>query len=212
MARPEASQGGNAAGAHVVGALPGGNLDRLTRLAARALRAPLAAFHLLHAQRRFLKTWIGLPEPAASRFDALLSAAFLQHLHGSNDALVVRDARRDAHAPEAAAALNELGIAACVCVPLLSQGCKLGSLCVLDAGPREWSADDLDILADLAAVAVSEIEVQHDFVEQERREEALRDSEARLRVAVQATGAAVWEIDLARGGLEYFDRRGCEVW
>ena len=211
MARPEASQGGNAAGAHVVGALPGGNLDRLTRLAARALRAPLAAFHLLHAQRRFLKTWIGLPEPAASRFDALLSAAFLQHLHGSNDALVVRDARRDAHAPEAAAALNELGIAACVCVPLLSQGCKLGSLCVLDAGPREWSADDLDILADLAAVAVSEIEVQHDFVEQERREEALRDSEARLRVAVQATGAAVWEIDLARGGLEYFDRRGCEV-
>jgi PAS domain S-box-containing protein len=189
--------------------LPGENIDRLVRLVARSLRAPLAVFHLPHAGRRFHKTWIGLPEPAASRLETLVSDAFLQHLHASSETLVVRNARRDTIDP--AAALAELGIAACACVPLLSQGAKLGSLCVMDAAPRDWTDDELEILADLAAVAVSEIELQQDFAEQQRREDALRESEARLRVAVRATGAAVWVIDLARGGVEYFDRRGCEV-
>jgi len=192
--------------------LAGDNLDRLTRLAARALRAPLAVFHLLHAERKLHKTWIGLPEPAASRLETMLSDAFLQHLHGSSASLIVRNALEKPFPAGPAQAMREAGIAACMCVPLLSrQGEKLGSLCVMDAAPRDWTDEDLETLVDVGATAVFEIESRQDFLEQERREDALRESEARLRVAVRATGAAVWMIDLAHGGVEYFDRRGCEM-
>jgi PAS domain S-box-containing protein len=191
--------------------LASGHFDRLARLAARSVRAPLAIFHLLKADRPFHKTWIGVPGPAARRLESLLSDEILEHLHASSQPLVVDDAARATLSADAARALRELGIAACVCLPLISQGCKLGSLCVMDAAPRSWSEDELDLLADVAATAVAEIELQFDFAAQERREDALREREARLRVAVRATGAAVWAIDLARGGIEYFDRAGCEL-
>jgi PAS domain S-box-containing protein len=191
--------------------LASSHFDRLARLAARSVRAPLAVFHLLQTDRPFHKTWIGLPGPAARRLESLLSEELLAHLQDSPQTLIVNDATRAALSADAARALGELGIAACVCMPLVSNGCKLGSLCVMDAAPRNWSEDELDLLADVAATAVAEIELQLDFAAQERREDALRESEARLRVAVRATGAAVWAIDLARGGVEYFDRRGCEL-
>jgi PAS domain S-box-containing protein len=190
----------------------GEGLDRLTRLAARSLRAPLAVFHLLECGSRYHKSWIGLPEPAAARLDALMSGPVLQHVRQSMGPLVVCDANAEGAGEPACGTLRELGIAACICVPLVSRtGEKLGSFCVMDAAARSWSDDDLEIMADIAATAVSEIELQHDLAERQSREDALREREARLRVAVRATGAAVWVIDLARGGVEYFDPRGCEV-
>jgi PAS domain S-box-containing protein len=224
MAQPGSPQGPPQQQAHFAGSAAGhghaasarlpavDNLERLTRVAARALRAPLAVLHLLHAGRKLGKTWIGLPESTASRLDALQPGAFLQHLHGASAPLLVRDAAREPAWGAPDSALQELGVAACMCVPLAGrQGEKLGSLCVMDTAARDWSDADLETLADIAATAAFEIGIRQDFAEQERREDALRESEARLRVAVRATGAAVWMIDLAHGGLEYFDRRGCEI-
>jgi PAS domain S-box-containing protein len=61
---------------------------------------------------------------------------------------------------------------------------------------------DLDMFAgpirDPDGRIVAAVSVVHDVTERKRQEAALRDSEARLRVAIEAGGLATWEIDLIR--------------
>ncbi|HVE77348.1 MAG TPA: hypothetical protein VNA89_00675, partial [Gemmatimonadaceae bacterium] len=53
--------------------------DRLTRLAARLLRAPLALVTLVDAERQFFKSCVGLPQPWAAARETPLSHSFCQH-------------------------------------------------------------------------------------------------------------------------------------
>ncbi|MBI3970384.1 MAG: hypothetical protein HY332_03765 [Chloroflexi bacterium] len=58
---------------------PDDAFDRLTRLAANALRAPVALITLPDADRQFFKSQIGLPEPWASRRQTPLPHTFYTH-------------------------------------------------------------------------------------------------------------------------------------
>ena len=53
--------------------------DRLSRLAARFLNAPVALVSLVDANRQFFKSCVGLPEPWRSRRETPLSHSFCQH-------------------------------------------------------------------------------------------------------------------------------------
>ena len=68
--------------------------DRLTRLAARLLGAPVALVTLADDNRVFFKSALGLPEPWASRRGTPLSYSFCRHVIASGAPLVVEDARR----------------------------------------------------------------------------------------------------------------------
>src|SRR5205085_9129649 len=58
-------------------------------------------------------------------------------------------------------AIEELGVVAYAGVPLITaDGHALGSLCVADREPREWSTDDVRILGALATAAMKEIETR----------------------------------------------------
>ncbi|MGH8240163.1 MAG: PAS domain-containing protein, partial [Steroidobacteraceae bacterium] len=50
-----------------------------------------------------------------------------------------------------------------------------------------------------------------DVTERKRAEQTLREQELRMRLALEATGAATWVIDYTRGGMESFDARACEM-
>src|SRR6476620_11594908 len=68
--------------------------DRLTRLAAKALRVPVALVSLVDAQRQFFKSCAGsLPEPWRSQRQTPLSHSFCQHAVTSGKPLVISDAR-----------------------------------------------------------------------------------------------------------------------
>ncbi|HVL18928.1 MAG TPA: GAF domain-containing protein, partial [Gemmatimonadales bacterium] len=68
--------------------------DRLTRMAARLLGAPIALITVITDDRQFFKSATGLPEPWASRRAAPLSHSFCRHVVSSGEPLVVEDARR----------------------------------------------------------------------------------------------------------------------
>src|SRR4028118_1712752 len=68
--------------------------DRLTRLAAKVLRTPMALVSLVDADRQFFKSCVGLPEPWASARQTPLSHSFCQHAVASREPLVVEDARQ----------------------------------------------------------------------------------------------------------------------
>jgi len=134
--------------------------DRLTRLAARLLGAPVALVSLLLDDRVFFKSAIGLAEPWASLRNTPLSLSFCRHVVAGGEPLVVEDARRHP-VVRTSLAIRELGWIAYAGVPLtLADGRTVGTLCVVDTLPRIWSPRDVALLQDLAASVVTEIELR----------------------------------------------------
>jgi PAS domain S-box-containing protein len=136
--------------------------DRLARLAARLLGAPIALVTLVDRDRQFLKACLGLPEPWASARQLPLSHSLCQRLLVTGQPLVIGDAHQDplAHGNKA---VSEFGVAAYLGIPLRLAGQVLGSLCVADRRPRDWTEDDVAALADVAGLVMTEIELRADL-------------------------------------------------
>jgi two-component system, cell cycle sensor histidine kinase and response regulator CckA len=133
--------------------------DRLTRMAARLLGAPVSLITLVTDDRQFFKSAMGLPEPWASRRSTPLSHSFCRQVAISGEPLIVEDARRHPLL-RANPAVREFGWIAYAGVPLVTRdGAVVGSFSVVDGMPRLWSERDLTLLRDLAASAASEIEL-----------------------------------------------------
>ncbi|GAB5543537.1 MAG: GAF domain-containing sensor histidine kinase [Sandaracinaceae bacterium] len=134
--------------------------DRLTKLAARALGAPVALVSLVDDHRQFFKSQVGLAEPWASDRETPLSHSFCQHVVLSEAPLVVSDAREHPVVCDNLA-VRDLDVVAYAGVPIrLSRGELLGSFCVIDTQPREWTEQDLDVLSGLADAVIAEIELR----------------------------------------------------
>jgi hypothetical protein len=136
---------------------PEERFDRLTRLGARALHAPVALVSLVDDERQFLKSAQGVPEPWASRRQTPLSHSFCQHAVARDEPLVVADAREDPRL-RTSKAIVDLDAVAYLGVPLHSaDGRALGTFCVIDSRPREWTQEEVETVRDLASSAEAEI-------------------------------------------------------
>jgi GAF domain len=136
---------------------PDPSFDRHVRLAAEVLNVPIALVSLIDEDRQFLKSCIGIEEPLASERETPLSHSFCQHAVAQRQPLVVEDAREHPvlkHNP----AIAESGTIAYAGVPLIdAAGHALGTLCVIDNQPRQWTKHQVELLSDLAASVVNEI-------------------------------------------------------
>jgi PAS domain S-box-containing protein len=135
--------------------------DRLARLAARLLAAPIALVTLVDADRLFLKACLGLPEPWASARQLPLSHSLCQRLLVTGQPLVLGDVDADPLA-RGNQAVTEFGVAAYLGIPLRFAGEVVGSLCVADHQPRGWTEEDVAVLADVAGLVLTEIELRAD--------------------------------------------------
>jgi formate hydrogenlyase transcriptional activator len=179
--------------------------DRLTRVAAIVLRVPVAIVSFVDGDRLVFKSETGLTEPLASAREIPLRVSLCRHALESRAPFVVADIRRDpaidsGHAPEQ-------GMIAYAGIPLVTpDGCALGTFCVLDTRPREWTDEDVSILQVLASATMSEIELRRlaaelrdagtrlqDLVE--ARTSQLRSAEERRRVLLDVNNAVVTCLD-----------------
>lgn len=149
--------------------------DRLTRLASRILGAPVALVSLVDEDRQFFKSQTGLGEPWATRRETPLSHSFCQYAVASGKPFVVSDARAHPLVRENLG-IGDLGVVAYAGVPLVtSEGHALGSFCVIDPEPREWTPQELEVLTDLASSVMTEIELRS-LAEHAAREGALLET------------------------------------
>ena len=133
--------------------------DALTRLAARLLGTPVALVSLLDAERQFFKSSVGLGTPAKPIRGTPLSHSFCQHAVTSKNPLVVNDARVHPLVQDNPA-ITDFGAIAYAGVPLVTAGDHaLGTLCVIDSNPREWTEQDVLVLTELAQLVVARIEL-----------------------------------------------------
>ena len=169
--------------------------DRLTRLAAAICSAPTALITFVGADREHFKSSRGLPEPLASLRQTPLTHSICQYAVASRQPLVVPDARRDP-VLSTNLAVTELGVRAYAGAPLItSEGHCLGTISVLDWKAREWTDEQVAMLQDLAATAVTELELRRELADHGRVERALRDSEERFRSLVDQTSDIIAIVD-----------------
>jgi two-component system, cell cycle sensor histidine kinase and response regulator CckA len=175
---------------------PEEGFDRLTRMAARLLGAPIALISLVTDERQFFKSTTGLPEPWATRRTAPLSFSFCSTVAGTGEPLIVEDARRHPLLRHSQA-LRELGWIAYAGVPLIArEGHVLGSFCVVDRTPRLWSERDIALLQDLAASVITEIELRREIAQRLQAEVGHRNSEEELYSTFEHAGIGMALISL----------------
>ncbi|MBV7394221.1 GAF domain-containing protein [Mameliella sediminis] len=148
--------------------------QRAARVAARLLNAPVSLVSFVDDKRQFFSAQTGITGPAAEERGTPISHSFCQYVVSSEKPLIVPDAEQD---PVLCSngAVQDLKVRAYLGVPIRSpDGHVLGSFCVIDERPREWTDDDLAQLSDIAEMIESDLRLretleERDIVLQEMR-------------------------------------------
>jgi GAF domain-containing protein len=130
---------------------------RISRLARRALGVQTAFVSVVDSRRQTFKGFDGLPPDLAAKGAVPARDSLCRLVVATGEQLAVRDGRTDPSVRESAMVVHH-HMSAYAGVPLqVADGEVVGSLCVLDPEPRSWTDADMDLLAELAALAVSEM-------------------------------------------------------
>jgi PAS domain S-box-containing protein len=169
--------------------------DRVARMAARLLEVPIALVPLIEDDRQFFKACVGLPEPWASARQTPLSHSLCQHVVVARQPLAIGDTGRDALARDNPL-VRELGLAAYLGVPLIddTSGYVLGSMCVADHQPRDWTPDQVAILTDLAGLVMTQIQLRAELATRGELERRLIDVEASLQALLERLPGVVYAL------------------
>ncbi len=134
--------------------------DHVVNLACRVLKVPTALLTLREACEERIAARTGA-RGTLRTLEALPLTPYFEGGGGQEapHSLVVRDARRDARV-RGDRALAEAGVVACMAFPLHSaSGRPVGVLCAMDYLPRRWVRDETRVMAELAALADSEVQL-----------------------------------------------------
>ena len=132
--------------------------DRLTRLAARLIGAPVTFLSLIDNHRDFYKSHCGFGEPLASTRQ-LDGRTFCHFTLVSDGPLVIDDVTAHPLFREVPT-VKSLAVRAYAGIPLVLDGHNIGSFCAIDFAPRAWSELDVETLQELANAAMREISLR----------------------------------------------------
>ena len=132
---------------------PEERFDRLTRLAKRLFGVPMALVSLVDSDRQWFKSCTGLDAWETPR-----DISFYGHAILGNDIFLIPDAALEERLGDNPLVVNEPHVRFYAGCPLsVPNGSKLGTLCVMDRKPRNFTEDDLALLRDLAHIAEQEL-------------------------------------------------------
>jgi signal transduction histidine kinase/DNA-binding response OmpR family regulator/HPt (histidine-containing phosphotransfer) domain-containing protein len=134
---------------------PDGAFDRITGMAARLFDVPMAMLRVRHGDRIGVKSQHGLADTAELDRDP----GFLLASPAELGPVVVTDAADDPRTSSSPLVTGVLGVRFYAGVPLTAvDGIRLGTLAVLGTDARAATVAETDMLADLAALIVEEVE------------------------------------------------------
>ncbi len=184
--------------------------DRVTALAARLFAVPVVLISLVGRERQWLKSHYGVDVCETSRDVSFCAHAIL--LPPEAGVFVVPDATQDARFHDNPLVTGPLNVRFYAGAPLrTSGGLAVGSLCLIDTRPREFSEEDRATLTDLAASIMDLLELRLARLRQEQDsaerlwiEDALRRSENRFRRMAANTPGMVYQFVLSPDGTSHF--------
>jgi PAS domain S-box-containing protein len=152
---------------------PEERFDRITRLAARLFHVPIAMVTLIDGERQWFKSRVGTELAATPR-----GSSFCAHAMLHDGVTVIEDATHDARCSGNPAALGALDVRFYAAHPIFApDGIRIGTLCLIDQAPRQFSDEERLVLRDLAGMVTHEVaarQLQSHLVEQREHENWLR--------------------------------------
>lgn len=130
--------------------------DELTLLASKTIKAPVSLMSMVAANYQFFKSQVGLKDPWSSQRSTPLSHSFCKHVVENRQPLIVSDARTEPIL-QGNLAIRDLSVIGYLGIPLtLDNGETMGSFCVIDSEPRQWTRIEIEIMTELAELVMKE--------------------------------------------------------
>lgn len=126
--------------------------DRITRVARRLFDVPIALVTLVDENRQWFKSCIGIDATETDR-----EISFCGHAILSNKILLINDTLKDERFFDNPLVVGDPHIRFYAGCPLVVNGLRLGTLCIVDRIPRVLDSEDLSLLKDLAIMVEREM-------------------------------------------------------
>lgn len=178
------------------------SFDDLAGLTAKLLEAPIAVINLIGEGRQFFKAEVGLGVRSTPLESSFCVKALLE-----DDLLLISNLTLDGrfecnplvsgdpHIRSYAGALLKTG-----------EGLPIGTLCVLDHRPREWTALHQETLRVLAHQVMAQLDLRLTIKDRDRRYDEVRESEDRFRNMADHAPVMMWVTD-PQGICTYLNRQ-----
>jgi diguanylate cyclase (GGDEF)-like protein len=132
---------------------PDERFDRLTRLAKRLFDVSIVMVNIVDRYRVWSKSTHGIASHESSR-----ETSFCGHTVLGDDILVIPDASKDQRFEDNPFVIGTPNVRFYAGFPLtVANGCKVGTLCLVDREPRNFSDEDMTLLRDLGQIAEQEL-------------------------------------------------------
>jgi len=130
--------------------------DRITRLTKKLFDVPVALVSFLDAHRQWYKSGTGLSATQVPRDNS-----FCRYVVDEDRTLVVADATKDERFAQNPHVVGDPHVRFYAGVPLQTRdGHSVGTLCIHDNKPRDFTDIDVVLLTDLAKIAADELELR----------------------------------------------------
>ncbi|MFP4227963.1 MAG: PAS domain-containing protein [Salinivenus sp.] len=172
----------------VLDAPPTEALDRITRLATTLFDVPVALVNVIDRSHQHCVSAQGWALEQTDR-----EVSFCNYTIRQDGVMVVEDTREDERFADHPMVTGEPHIRFYAGAPLTApNGYRLGTLCLIDDAPRGLSAEQENLLADLAGVVMDELNLRHYASDLDASRRAHREtSEQRRRILESITDAFV---------------------
>ena len=171
---------------------PEAEFDALARVASMVAGTPISLISLVDSERQWFKANIGLPGASETPRDI----AFCSHAILDDALFEVPDATLDERFSDNPLVTDQPDIRFYAGVPIqLSDGHRIGTLCVIDRTPRRLTDNQRDILGHLAGAAAKALEGRKAIRTTIQLATELSKQHELLRVTLQSIGDAVITTD-----------------
>jgi len=126
--------------------------DRLTGLCRKIFDVPMSTLTFIDGHRQWFKAAEGMEDCETDR-----RPAFCNYAIGEIHPLIVRDTQLDPRFADNVFVLGKPFLRFYAGAQLKVSGVNVGTLCVMDTKPRAFDERDVDMLRDIAAIAVDEL-------------------------------------------------------
>ena len=131
---------------------PEERFDRLTRLARRVFNVPISTVTMVDSNRQWFKSCGGVDVRETPR-----EISFCAHAILYDDLLIVENAVKDERFKDNPFVTEHPKIRFYAGCPLVVNGYRIGTICVIDMKARAFTDEDGQLLRDLAGLAEQEI-------------------------------------------------------
>lgn len=141
----------------ILDTVPEEPFDKLTSLVRTIFEVPIAYISLIDSDRQWIKSCVGPLNIEMPREESICT-----HTIQSREPLLITDTMADVRFAQNKAVIGPPYIRSYLGAPLVTpDGYNIGSLCVMDTVPRNFTPQQITVLSSFSSLVVSEIELRN---------------------------------------------------